>query len=376
MKKALLATSTLLLALTSFAPENRAQTPTIAVPMKAERWEFQPQKVEFLDYKSKPSMKILAGAGPVVLKSQDFTNGTIEFDVELLDPRFVTAYFRWQSAGENECFYFRTAHAGNSAAGDAVQYAPQIGGINLWDMLGHFQSNASFQKNAWNHVKLVVSGAQMRAYVNSENQPTLAVPRLEGNVTRGRLAFEGEAVIANLVIKPGVVEGLSPSPGVDPTDDEPRYLRRWQVTQPAVIPAGVDFSYDLIPKADAAWAPIEAERRGLVNLSRKFGKADGRRIVWLKTKLVANSAQTRKLALGFSDEVWVLVNGRLLYVDKNWYMHPIRKEPEGRCSIENTTFDVPLEAGDNELQIGVANDFFGWGIVARLDSLTGITLEK
>jgi hypothetical protein len=353
-----------------------AQTSAAHVAMKAESWEFQPQKVEFLEYKSNQAMKILPGAGPVILKSPDFTDGAIEFDFEPLDPRFVTFFFRWQNAGENECFYFRTALAGNPTAGDAVQYAPSLGGVNLWDLLGHFQGPASFQKQAWNHVKLVVSGAQMRAYVNSESQPTLAVPRLEGNVTNGRIAFEGEAIIANLVIRPNAVEGLAPLAGIDPTDNEPRYLRHWQLSESAVIPKGIDFSYDLLPKPNAAWTSIEAERRGLINLTRKFGKADARRITWLRTTLKADSPQTRKLALGFSDEVWVLINGKLLYVDKNWYLHPIRKEPDGRCSIENTTFNLPLNAGDNELLIGVANDFYGWGIVARIDSLAGITPGK
>ncbi len=374
MRKPLLAL--LLFSLPLFAPESPAQTSTNAVPLKAESWEFQPGKVEFLDYKSKPAMKIASGSGPVVLKALDFTNGTIEFDLEPIDPYFTTVYFRFQSAGENECFYFRTALAGNPTAGDAVQYAPQIGGINLWDMLPHYQANATFQKEGWNHVKLVVSGAQMRAYVNGGDRPTLAVPRLEANVTHGRIAFEGGAAIANLVVRPDAVEGLSPVAGVDPTDNDPRYLRHWQLSQPAVIPKGIDFAYDLIPKPETVWAPIEAERRGLVNITRTYGKADGRRIVWLKTKVTAASAQTRKVALGFSDEVWVLINGKLLFVDKNWYPHPIRKEPEGRCSIENTTFALPLDAGDNELLVGVANDFYGWGIIARIDSLAGITIER
>lgn len=366
----------LLLSLTIYGQENKAQTPAINAALKAESWEFQPQKVEFLEYKSKPAMKILPNAGHVILKAVDFTNGTIEFDFEPLDPRFSTVYFRWQNAGENECFYLRTQRAGNPRAVDAVQYAPHLSGINIWDMLGHFQGNAAFQKQTWNHIKLVVSGSQMRAYVNSESQPTLAVPQLEGNVTNGRIAFEGEAIIANLVIKPNAVEGLQASAGIDPTDNEPRYLRHWQLSQPVVIPKGIDFSYDLLPKPEAAWTAIEAERRGLINLTRKFGKADARRIVWLKVKLKSATAQNHKLALGFSDEVWVLINGKLLYVDKNWYLHPIRKEPDGRCSIENTSFNLPLIAGDNELLIGVGNDFYGWGLVARLDSLEGLTIEK
>ncbi len=349
---------------------------TTHVAMSANEWTFQPQMVDFLEYKSTSAMKILPGAPPVTLRGLDFSSGTIEFNFEPLDPRFVTFYFRWQNAGESECFYFRTARAGDSWAADAVQYAPLLKGINIWDLLGHFQANADVRKEAWDHVKLVVSGAQMRAYVNGTARPTLVVPRLEGDVTHGTIAFEGASIVANLVIKANAVEGLSPVAGVDVTDNDPRYLRQWRITPAVTIPAGIDFSYDLIPKADAAWSPVVAERRGLMNLSRRFGKADGRRIAWLKTTINSRSAQARKLALGFSDEVWVLINGKLLYVDKNWYMHPIRKEPEGRCSIENASFEVPLTAGANELLVGVANDFYGWGLVARLDSTEGISLES
>src|SRR5579871_2657833 len=257
-------------------------TERTVVPMKAENWEFQPQKVEFLQYQSRPALRILPNAGQVSLKGPDFADGTIEFDIELLDPRFASVYFRWQSDDENECFYFRTERAGNSTAVDAVQHTPSLSGTTIWDLLGHFQGKATFQKQAWNHVKLVVSGTQMRAYVNSNSQPTLAIPRLEGNVKHGRIAFDGEAVISNLVIKSNVAADWKPLSGVDPTDNDPRYLRHWHLSQPAVIPRGIDFSFDLIPKPEAVWTPIEAERRGLINLTRKFGKPEGRRIVWLK----------------------------------------------------------------------------------------------
>jgi len=38
------------------------------------------------------------------------------------------------------------------------------------------------------------------------------------------------------------------------------------------------------------------------------------------------------------------------------------KQPQGRCSIENTTVEVPLKEGENELLIGVAN-FFMVGVL-------------
>jgi hypothetical protein len=356
-------------------PGTAAATKTIAVPMKAENWTFKENTVQFLEYKSRPSLKILPESGPVVLKNLDFTDGTIEFDHEPINPRFSSVYFHWQDDKENECFYFRNGRAGNPTAVDAVQYAPFLNGVNLWDVMGQYQSPASFGKQSWNHVKLVISGKQMRVYVNSDRKPTLEIPRLEGNATHGTIAFDGEGIISNLLIKPNQTEGLSPTAGIDPTDHDPRYLRNWQVSQPIIIPKGIDFSQDLVPGKETAWQPIEAERRGLINLTRQYGKSETRRIVWLKTTIKSELAQKRRLDFGFSDEVWVQINGKLLYVDKNYYGQPIMKEPDGRLSIENTTFSVPLNQGDNELLIGVGNDFYGWGIVARFDKMEGISFE-
>jgi hypothetical protein len=92
----------------------------------------------------------------------------------------------------------------------------------------------------------------------------------------------------------------------------------------------------------------------------------------LKAKLRAKSDQKTLLKLGFSDEVWVYINGQPLFIDKNIYRSTMRKNPDGRISLENAAFLVPLKQGDNELLIGVANDFFGWGIMARLDNLEDV----
>jgi len=347
----------------------------VKVPLKAENWEFAEGKVEFSGDKANPTMTILPGAGFVVLKAMDFTNGTIEFDMQTIDPRFASFYFRWQSPLENECFYLRTGRIGSPLANDAVQYAPFVDGVNLWDVMEHYQTNADLKKDAPNHIRLVVNGSQMRMYVNSVEKPTLDVPILEGNVTMGTLAFDSQSIISNLVVKHGETADLSPLAGVDPTDKDPNYLRKWMVSATVDAPKPMEFSGDYFLKEDASWEPIEAERRGLVNLTRKFGNSENRRVVWLKTTIVSDKEQVRKLSLGFSDEVWVLINGRMLYVDKNLYGHPIMKYPDGRCSIGNASFDLPLAEGKNEVMIAVANDFYGWAIMARLDQLNGITFE-
>ena len=52
------------------------------------------------------------------------------------------------------------------------------------------------------------------------------------------------------------------------------------------------------------------------------------------------------------------------------------KVPFGRCSIENSSFSIPFKSGKNEILMAIANDFFGWGIVARLEDMKGITIEN
>jgi hypothetical protein len=114
----------------------------------------------------------------------------------------------------------------------------------------------------------------------------------------------------------------------------------------------------------------------MINLTRLYGQSPSRRIVFLKTKLHAAAARSCQLRLGFSNDVWVYINGRFVYSGKNYFGEPSAKLPDGRLSIENTTVTLPLQQGDNELMIGVGNDFFGWAIMARLDDVHGIGVER
>jgi hypothetical protein len=344
------------------------------VPLTADAWTFSPQKVEFVTEDGVPAMKILPDAGQVVAKSVDFSSGTIEFDIKLVNPIFDSFHFRMKDAGEGECFYFRNERAGDPEANDAVQYAPVLGGATLWDVFPQYQAAAGFSREGWTHVKLVISGAQMRVYVNNPAQPILEVPQLEGNTTGGTIAFAGEALVSNLVLRPGQVEDLPAAPGIDFTRNDPRYIRNWAVSEPITTPAKLDFSHDFLPTPETAWQVVEAERRGLVNLTRLFGQSNERRFTWLKVKITAATAGRQKVDFGFKDEVWVFLNGKLAYLDKNLEAQPIMKEPQGRCAVENTSFVLPLRQGDNELLIGVADWLFGWGIIARLENAEGLKI--
>ena len=142
---------------------------------------------------------------------------------------------------------------------------------------------------------------------------------------------------------------------------------------PAIIAKGKELFEGDFPNGETKWRNMDVERRGLLNLTREFGGSESRRFVWLRVKLVSTKEQKRKISLGFSDEVWVYLNRQPVFVDKNIYYSPgMRKKPDGRISIENSEFEVSLKQGENELLIGVANDFFGWGIISRLDNMEGI----
>jgi hypothetical protein len=342
-----------------------------AVPMTVNEWVYQDGKVEFIEHNGRKAMKLLEGSGRVALKNTDFSNGTIEYDVAYYAPSSPAFYFRRKSEKEEEVFYLRNV-LNKPNSNDAIQYAPVVDGVNLWDLFDPFQAHALLKDKDWNHVKLVISGLQMRAYVNDMIRPALMVPRLEGSSSTGGLAFDGQCIVSNLVIKPNAIESLSPLEAPDLTDHDAHYLRKWLVSQPVALPNGTELYGQKLPGSEMFSEPIEAERRGLINLTRKFGKSETRRVVWLKAKLRAKSDQKTLLKLGFSDEVWVYINGQPLFIDKNIYRSTMRKNPDGRISLENAAFLVPLKLGDNELLIGVANDFFGWGIMARLDNLEDV----
>lgn len=224
----------------------------------------------------------------------------------------------------------------------------------------------------------------MKVYVNDTQRANLHVPALEGITKSGAISLTGNVVYANFKIRPNATEDLASNEGYDPTYGDSRYLRNWSVTKPIDFPFGKDVMTNsqggpitidpVLLDSTAVWKPLKAERRGLINLTRLFGATEQgqRRMTWIKTSISSETAQEKRVDMGFSDEVWVFINGQILHVDKNYYGTPSMKEPRGRCTIENTSFQLPLQKGENEILIGVTNYFFGWGVIARVANTDGL----
>ncbi|MEO5822820.1 MAG: family 16 glycoside hydrolase [Vicinamibacteraceae bacterium] len=343
-------------------------------PFTPDRWALS-EGIKVVEHRGVQAIEIprLPTRPEAVLKGLDFTNGTIEVDVEGTTGLGPSIGFHRRDAATYDLFYVRPQPECPTKA-DCVQYAPVTKSVLLWDIYPGPQAAAGYKMNQWNHVKLVVSGRRLRVWVNG-GAPALDVTRLEGDAHSGAIVLQGTGFLANVKVTPGAVEGLDPKPGADPTAKDAGYVRHWSVSPVVSLAEGAKPDFATRPTTRTAWTPLPAETGGLVNISRRYGLPEGRSLVWLRTTIRAAAAGEKRAAIGWNDEVWVFVNGKQVYADVNDYRKPeLRKQPDGRLSLENGSFPLPLQAGDNEVVVGVANAFFGWGLMLRLDDAAGITL--
>jgi len=358
----------------STLPAVRGAEP-IRLAMTAEHWRAG-DNAEFLQTLGFPGGLMRLNSGNAALKDIAFADGTIEFDVKPVGRGMPGVVFRQKDEGNYELFYLRP-DPDCPAYIACLQYAPQTHGVMLWDLFLRYQSSAPLLETGWNHIRMVISGRRMNIFVNRASSPALAVGRLEGDALEGGIRLQGPATFANVVITPGAVDGLSPEPVRDPTDNDSNFVRNWRLSAFSPLPNGKEPAIAEMPGAAGAWKNIGAERNGLINLSREYGLPlrPNRALAWLKTTITSDRSQTKNVAIGWTREVWVFVNGRLVFADKNlWEPASARKAPDGRCSPENAAFTLPLIAGDNEVAVALADDFFGWGLILRLADSEGVHL--
>ena len=355
-------------------PSRAPEAGPIAIPMTADRWQTK-ENAEFLRQLGFYHGLMRLNSGTAVLKDTTFGDGTIEFDVETIGRGMPGIAFRLKDDDTFELLYLRPDPA-CPAFRACMQYAPETHGVMLWDLFPEYQTRAPLRANGWNHIKMVVSGRRMRVFVNDVVAPTLEVGSLEGDAATGGLRLQGPATFANLVITPGAVEGLRPEPVEAPLDADPGLVRRWRLSPVAALPAGKEPSYDDMPGAALDWKTLGTERNGLVNLSRVYGRPyppPNRAVAWVRTTITSDRKQTKKVDIGWTRELWLFVNGRLVYADKNLFdVEAARKFPDARCSLDNGTAMLPLEPGDNEIAVAIANDFFGWGLKLRIEAPEGL----
>lgn len=337
------------------------------------------------------------GVGPVmaapsgsraILRDLEFTDGTIEYDVRPKNGSIAGLKFRSVEQQTADAFYLR-AKPDCDRSPSCIQYMPYHHGAYEWDLYPEYQTHAPIRADEWNHIKLVISGHRLNAYVNGAAEPVLRVGGLEGGAAKGGISVSGPADYANLTISKDVAE-LPSDATFDPTDHDPNFVRTWQASTPVIIPTINDTTYQVptgvapqlaqMPPSGAAWTTIQAERKGLIDLSRAFGSSkDGAvvSLVWLKTTISSTRPQVKPVSMGWVREAWVFVNGRLIFADRNLYGTAASKAPDGSMSLQNGAFKLPLKKGNNTLVVALDDNFsggqhFGWGMQFHLNEASGV----
>lgn len=358
------------------------------VPMTPAQWQANGD----VSFQHDPNERdvLVVNKGYAELKNTDFSNGTIEFDTKFVGNQITGITFR-QHDDAADALYFRPS-ADCAVSEECVQYMPTAHHLFEWDLYGQYQTHAPINPNGWNHIKLVLSGARMQVFINGARSPTLAVGTLVGGFPDGTIRLHGPASYTHLSIAPNVVDGLAAMAANDPAKSDLRYVRHWFASTPFVMPirmdaklqenTGIDPLYSSMPKATASWKPIAPDPGGLINLTRWYGDAQtGQAIagMWLKTTINADHDQIKHVDIGWTREVWVFVNGKLVFQSKNLYgVDGESKEPGGRLGLTNGSFELPLHKGANQVAVAIDDNFaggqqhWGWGLEMRLANADGI----
>ena len=371
---------------TLLASRNSFTEKTITVPMKADRW-ISNGNAAFAADDHAPDGVLSISKGPVDVKDLTFRDGTIEFDMFMPDQGILGMRLRTQNRDNAESLFFRPQKDCNTSP-DCMQYMPLEHGAYEWDLFPEYQSSAPIRTLSWNHFRIVVIGKTMRVYVNRSSKPTLSVDHMEGGALSGGLTFGGPAKYANLVITPAKPLSSAARPAPERKDG---FLRHWKISMASVLasvhdpkldaPTGVQPSYASMPPNGNAWKAITADTKGLVNFSHEVGSAKDGSVIslaWAKTTLVSDKAQSKTVQIGWVREIWIYVNGTLVFQDRNIDGMPAAKAGDERISLENGTFLLPLKKGKNEIAIALDDNLpgntqhYGWGMELKLGDPTGV----
>jgi hypothetical protein len=103
------------------------------------------------------------------------------------------------------------------------------------------------------------------------------------------------------------------------------------------------------------------------DFSKRLEPQPGMRVVYARSTLNADRDQVKRLSLGYSDDIHVFLNGKILYRGRSAQGF---RDPGflGIVNPENDTLYLPLKQGTNELVLAVSELGGGWGFIARLEN--------
>ena len=352
----------------------------LVVAPDSPRWDLQGQakQAEFQGRKC-----LLLNGGAALLRDFEMRDGVV--DVDVATPAvygFLGFMFRIVDGGANaEELYLRPHKSGLS---DAIQYTPVLNTGRNWQLFNGsgFTGAVDIPKEVWFHLRLEVVGAQAKLYVKDMDRPALVMSDLKSGVQKGQLALwvlAGETYFSNFQVKttPDAPweRHLPPMP--------PNTLIKWSLS-PSYDALERNLERALSPVESAAieWQDVEAEPPGLVviyrhreaphprvtfqrDFSTRLQPQPGMKVIYARTNIDSDREQVKKLAIGYSDDVSVFLNGKILYRGRSAQSF---RDPAflGIVSPENDAVYLPLKKGSNQLMLAVSELGGGWGFICQL----------
>ncbi len=329
------------------------------IEFDSEKWDIQYGKVvEYLGQKS--------FWGRASLRDVEFENGVIEYDVAFEGGRcFAGIFFRLQDPGNTEHFYMRP-HKSNLP--DALQFQSIINGQSSWQLYSNegFAEAAKIPHKEWIHVKMEISGTQVRVFLNNSETPAIEIDDLKRESQKGRIEVGGPGnrlahfanftyrVDNNLVFKSRKKYKLPYG-----------ILDDWKVSQPVKYYDIEPYEYpesDKLNKVD--WIDTECEHTGLVNVAW-YGTRPSNipHALYAKTTIHSDKDEIRRIDFGYSDIATVFLNGVQVFTGRSDFR---RRDPSflGIIGLYDSIF-MPLKKGENEIFITLMDVFGGWGFIMK-----------
>ncbi|HVO49705.1 MAG TPA: hypothetical protein VMV60_01825 [Thermoanaerobaculia bacterium] len=359
----------------------RSQTPpAVSVPPDSPRWELEGQ-AKPADYLGRKCLFLDGGAA--VLKDFEMRDGIVDVDVATPASRgFFGIQFRIADDGANAEWVYLRQH--KSGLPDAMQYTPVLNtGLN-WQIYNGpgFTGAVDIPRDTWFHLRLEVAGAQAKLWVKGLETPALVMNDLKSGVQKGQVALAaltGATYFSNFEVRKTPDSSwerrLPPMP--------PGTLTKWALS-PSLDALQRDLERPLSPSESDAmhWDDVEAEPPGFVvvnryresphprvsfatDFSKRLDPQPGMKVVYARTTIASDRDQVRKLFIGYSDDVSVFLNGRILYRGRSAQNF---RDPGflGIVNPENDAVYLPLKKGRNDLVLAVSELGGGWGFICRL----------
>jgi len=352
----------------------------LLLPPDSPRWELEGQ-AKVVEHQGRKSLFLDGGAA--VVKDLDFRDGVVDLDVSTPAARgFFGIEFRISGEGATAEYVYLRQH--KSGASDAMQYTPVLNTGFNWQLYNGpgFTGAVDIPKDVWFHVRLEVTGAQARLFVKDMEKPALVMDDLKSGNQKGQLALNvliGETYFSNIEVRQTPDARWERHLPPMPADA----LTRWSLSPPFdALARDLERPLTAAESAAMTWQDVEAEPPGLVpinryrpsphprvtfasDFSKRLDPQPGMKVVYARTTITSDSDAVRKLSLGYSDDVSVFLNGKILY--RGWSAQNFR-DPAflGIVSSDDDAVYLPLKKGKNELVLALSELGGGWGFICRL----------